>query len=136
MAAASALVFASLNKALAFARAFSLRSFGVGCVGVGVKPRASGRPLETHRTPPDNTKLVTPHPHKRRLVYITMMLGSNGALCSRAAEQSSPLTEIQRVTLIVADDELSRSPGGFMHVSNEADSILLQCFRGCGVVCF
>ena len=54
-----------------------------------------------------------------------------------ASAQSSALTEIQRVPLIVVDDELSCPPSGFMHIFNKANSIFLQCFRrGYCIVCF
>src|SRR5260370_25460075 len=42
------------------------------------------------------------------------------------------LTEVQRVPLIILDGELSRSPGGLVHVLHETDSVSPQRVR-CGL---
>ena len=45
---------------------------------------------------------------------------------SPSTELRQPLTEIQRVPLIVGDDELPRSPRGFVHVAYKANATFFQ----------
>src|SRR5207245_11233112 len=44
-----------------------------------------------------------------------------------------PLTEVQRVSLVVLDGELPRAPGSLVHVLHEANTLLLQSL-GRGIV--